>query len=218
LLRFNLLLLFFSFLFSLTIEDSVLVRRWLERDTYVLGIEVRASAKDEIGALRALGEVDESIRGLSLPYRGGNFVLVEKKRWDPKRREFERVGYEGIVRYTFTLKDPSPQERVFETLSSLKEKLPISYRVLFARYELSERKREELVSELKREAVERILENARRASSIFSKKCEVEKVVFSSPRVPKPPVVMPLSSAKAPKPEREDEAVELSVRYTLVCR
>ncbi|NPB06320.1 MAG: hypothetical protein GXO03_01820 [Aquificae bacterium] len=209
------LLLLLSISFAAVIEDRVVVKAWVEKDRYRLSLRVKAEGKREREVLKALTAADRAVRSTGLPYRGGNFTLKEKLHVDPVTRLPRRLGFEGSAVYTFLLKGPEEQVKLLEALEAAKKEAPFSYTITAAGWELTPEKRQRVIRELKRRALEEALKEVELFSKVLGRSCELKRVRFYEPKVR--PLPAGAVQPKAPFPVKEDEAVELELQYTAEC-
>ncbi|MEO2082956.1 MAG: hypothetical protein ABGX12_02890, partial [Desulfurobacteriaceae bacterium] len=97
------LLLLFSTATAGEIVDTITVSRGVLPDIYVVPVTVKVHALSEESVLKALGTVDTYLRELKLPYGGGNYVVRERREWNPVKKRYVFEGFEGSAYYTFKL-------------------------------------------------------------------------------------------------------------------
>ncbi|SMO45238.1 hypothetical protein SAMN06269117_10512 [Balnearium lithotrophicum] len=199
------------------IKDTVEVSKSVQPDVYSLTFKVSSRGKSEENVLKSLSTADEYIRGLNLPYSGGNFIIYPLKEWDSVRKVYRIDGFSGEVLYRFKLKNVLQQEDIFRALNMAKEKSPISYSILYSKWVVSEKKKSGALKSLK----VGILNTARQEKKIFerelNKRCFIKSISFSS--VNPFPILENVRAFKitAPKPKREREEIKLRARVVYIC-
>ncbi len=194
----------------------------IEPDRYVVPLKIFIKNRSEERILATLGAIDRALRELALAYRGGEYELVPHCYWQKEKRICK--GYEGGVFYSFLLKTPQEQNRIFTTLKYLQQKLPLSfgYEVERPHWEASSLKREEELRRLRLLLIEQAKKFAKEAGKRLGKICEVVAIDYSSRYIPllrtykEMPMAAPSLAAPEPAKEKERVKVEAHVRY--LCR
>ena len=188
----------------------------LTPDTYVLPITVSTTGDTEREVLEVLGAVDGVVRGLGLPYRGGNYSAGPRCWWDKERERQVCRGYRGSVSCSFRLGGTSDQDRVLEAITGLKGRMKMDLSVGTPRWEVSRervrRKREELELRL----VKEVREFAKRLSESLEQSCGLSEIDFEMR--PRGPFPVRAKALHAPEPTRSPQeiSVKATVKYTCV--
>lgn len=187
------------------------VREALTPDVYVLPLTVSSTGDTEREVLGALGAVDEAVRDLGLPYRGGHYSVGPRCWWDEEAKKRVCKGYQGSVNYSFRLTEAHHQNRVLEAILGIKARAKVGLTVGTPRWEVSQervrQKREELQLRLLREA----REFAAKLSGSVGHKCRLSEADFETK--PVPPFPPRTKALHAPEPTRTPQ--EISVRATV---
>lgn len=163
-----------------------------------------------------LGAVDEVVRGLGLPYRGGNYSVGPRCWWDKEKERQVCRGYRGSVSYNFRLRGTRDQDRVLEAITGLKGRMKMELSVGGVRWEVSRervrRTREELQLRLLKEAKK----FARRLSESLGQSCCLSEIDFEM-RLGRPFPVR-AKALHAPEPTRSPQeiSVKAAVKYTCI--
>ncbi len=214
-LLFLVLFLFPSLSLGATIKDELLVWSAVEPDTYSLSITVKAKAPSEEGVLKALKTADDFLRKTGLPYKGGNFGVWPNREWNQDKREYEIKGFEGTVSYTFYLSSPSLQLELFKALKEAKGYADFIYEVNRVGWELSYRKRQEVLASLKLKALEGAKREAKEFGALLGQKCKISEIDFSNSPFPVYRVLT--KGVGAPLPSKDLKRLEVKALLKLNC-
>ena len=200
-------------LFGMEIKDFLSAERCLNPDLLEVSVEIVATGKGEEEVLNALSAVDSGIRMLGIPYRGGSYSVLPRKVWDEKSRRYRFGGFEGKVTYTFRLKDPTSQRRIFELLDNVKRNYPIRYSVRWVDWAVSRKRVEEVKGELKRELLKEAKHRAEEYGKLLGKRCSIKTLSFRDWFKPSP-YTAKVQSVITPKREEKCLKVTASVVYS----
>ena len=198
------------------ITDTLEVSRDVTPDVYSFSVRVSAKGKSEGEVLRALSVADSYLKGLELPYSGGNFNVHPLVEWDSKGKKYVFVGFSGSAFYTFSLRSVSQQSEILRALNRSKREVPIVYSITNTRWVVSEDRRKRVTERLKLE----LLRRARREAQVFGrevgKSCSIRVLRFKSYyRVF--PVRFELTKS-APSPKRSFRKLRVEGEVEFLCR
>ena len=168
-------------LFGLKIEDLLEVSSTIKPSTYGVVIKVETTARDEWSVLNTLSAVDNGVKALNIPYRGGYYKILPLEVVDKNTGTRKVVGFKGFVEYTFLLKDPKGSKRIFDLFRNLKANYPISYSVVAERWIVPPSVYRKTVEELKGELIEEAKRRALEYGKELGLSCAVEELRFYTP-------------------------------------
>lgn len=184
-------------------------------DLYLLPLTVSTSGDTEREVLEVLGAVDETIRSLGLPYRGGDYSVGPWCWWDKEKERRVCKGYRGSVNYIFRLKEASDQNRVLEAITGFKGHVKMDLSVGTPRWEVSRervrQRREELELQLVREAKE----FAKKLSEGLGQGCRLSEINFEMR--PWGPFPVRAKALHAPEPVRSPQEISVKATVRYIC-
>lgn len=201
-------------LFGMEIRDTLSAEEYLQPDLLEVSVEIATTGRSEGEVLNTLSAVDNGIRTLNLPYKGGRYKVLPRKVWDKENRRYRFEGFEGRLTYTFELKDPASQRRIFGLLDNLKGKnYPIEYSVRWVGWVVSYKRLERAKEHLKRELLKRAIQRAEDYGKLLKRRCSVKTLSFRDWFNP-----YPLRVGNVIVPKREGEVVKISALVVFDCR
>ncbi|RKQ61592.1 hypothetical protein C7457_1028 [Thermovibrio guaymasensis] len=205
--------------YGTTISDSITVWEWTQPDSYKISITVKARGNREEEVLKALQTADDYLRRTELEYTGGNFSLWPVREWDPQEKRYVDLGFRGSCVYTFHLKSPKEQGKIFKALEEAQGISSFKYTVNSTKWEVSWEKRERTLQKLKSKALKEILFQSNRFGKILKEKCTLKEVSFSPKYSPSFSTykLVRTPTTPAPQPKRSPERIELKASYKLEC-
>ena len=88
-------------LFGTEIRDTLSVEEYLQPDLLEVSVEIATTGRSEGEVLNTLSAVDNGVRTLNLPYKGGRYKVLPRKVWD---RENRRYRFEEFSGFSITLR------------------------------------------------------------------------------------------------------------------
>ncbi len=213
------LLLLFSTAEAGEIVDTITVSRSVLPDVYVVPLTVKVRALSEESVLKVLGTVDTYLRELKLPYDGGNYVVRERREWNPVKKRYVFEGFEGSAYYVFKLKEVSRQSEILKALKRAKEQVDFRYSVSSPHWEISKLLRQQVTAVLKKEILIKAKSEAGDFGKLLGKSCSVEFVGFQPRRLPFPIVKSAVRAESiAPEPPKREREITLRAEVKFKCR
>ncbi len=205
------LLILTSPLFGVKIEDLLEVSTDLKPSTYGVVLKIETTARDEWTVFNTLSAVDNGVKALSIPYRGGYYRIVPLEVTDKRTGTRKVVGFKGTVEYTFLLKNPGESKRIFDLLRNIKSNYPISYSVVAESWIVPPSVYKNTVEELKRELIKEAKRRAFDYGRELGLHCRVEDIRFNT--YPSGGYgFRPIS------PVREEKEVKVTARVVFQCQ
>ncbi len=198
--------------FGLEIKDILSVEKFLKPDLLEVSVEITTTGNSEWEVLNTLSAVDNGIKMLNLRYKGGKYIVLPIKIWDEKVHRYRFEGFEGKVIYTFELKNPSDQRRIFYLLDNIKKNYPIRYSVRWVDWVVSHKRLEKVKEELKKELLKEAYQRAEEYGKILGKRCSIKSLSFREWVKPYPSTTK-VQGIVIPKREEKRLKVTASVVY-----
>jgi hypothetical protein len=189
---------------KIALEDS----KSIMPSVYKLNIDINYSAKDSNSVIAYLGRIDNIIRGLNIPYKGGNFRILRNCFYNNK--EYVCEGYKGINDYSFYMKNPRNQTKILNALKG------INYQITYSGFTVPKKDIEATKNYLINDLAEKTLAYASNFSKIFKKECFVKSISYveNNPAVP-----MRFAMVKAaPMPAISKENISMRAFVDISCR
>ena len=200
------------------ISDTVTASRYAKPDTYVIPINVKIKSWDEGKILTTLSILDEKIRNLKLPYEGGNYRVEENRIWDTTKKRYVTEGYIGTIHYTFKLKNVQKQNEIFTLLNEESKQLGFQYTVGSPHWEVSQSKRQKVISELKKALIRKSLKEAKEFGRELNEVCTVESISFNPFSQPIFPLYRSnVKTLSAPVPARTFQRISVKANVKFSC-
>ena len=177
-------------------------------DVYKLGIDIIYQANTSDDVIRYLGKVDKIVRGLHLPYHGGNFRVFQNCFYSNNRYICE--GYKGIDSYSFYLKSPENQEKILNALKN------INYQVVYSGFVVPEDKIKTIKEQLIKDLAQKSIVYASNFSKIYHANCFVKSISYME-NVPRPIMFSP-AMVKAPLPRASKEEISMRASVDISCK
>lgn len=200
--------------FSLQIKEKVKVQTEVVPSIYQLLIEVETEGKTEGEVLNTLTAVDNGVKALNIPYKGGYFEVFPLRVYDKNTDTYKVTGFKGSIRYKFLTKEPTQTEKVFYLLENVKRNYPVIYRVLGQGWVVPEEVLEKKREQLREKLIEKIEQLKKFYSKEFRKECEVKRILFEEGKMNFYPTYRSISS---PIPQREKENISLAAEVVFEC-
>lgn len=211
-ITFKLLIFLFSFCalsyaypdVKMMIEDS----KSIMPSVYKLDIEINYSAQDSNSVIAYLGRVDNLVRSLNIPYKGGNFRILRNCFYASNKYVCE--GYKGTNDYSFYMKNPRNQTKILNVLKG------INYEITYSGFIVPKKDIESTKNYLINDLAEKALVYASNFSKVFQKECFVKSISYveNNPVVP-----MRFAIAKAvPMPVKSKEDINMKAFIDISCR
>ncbi|HEA84052.1 MAG TPA: DUF541 domain-containing protein [Thermodesulfobacterium geofontis] len=191
-------------------------------DTLSINLRISVLTQKEVEAINIMGEIDKTLKGLNLEYKGGRYSVYENCWWEKGERKCS--GYKGRVEYVFLLKEVSQQNKIFEILNGFKEKYgeKLKFSIYRTDWIVSEKEAKKAEDKLRLLIIERAKEFSETVSKALDKNCDIELIDYQA-RTPHPlyiypPRAMEKATVEAPEPKREEKTITVRAEVKLKCK
>ncbi len=206
---------------SITLEEQ----REIIPDILNMTLSFNATAQKEAEVLNILGSIDKNIRALGVKYSGGSYSVYKNCNWE--NNKYKCSGYEGDIEYSFQLKEPTEQNKIYEAVDSFKEKYgeKVNYSVTRPQWLVSEKKAKSEEDNLKLEIIDTAKQFGNKAGEKLGKKCSISSInydvrrpYFFEPGIYKAVTMMNKSMIEAPEPKKEDKTLNVKASLDFICK
>jgi hypothetical protein len=198
--------------FPLQIEEKVKVQTEIVPSLYRLLIEVDTKGKSEWEVLNTLTAVDNGIKTLNIPYKGGSFKVYPLEIFDKSTKTYKVIGFKGEIRYEFLTKEPSKTAKIFYLLENIKRNYPITYRVLSENWTIPQKVIKRTKEQLREELIEKVQKLKEFYSEKLNKDCDVKEI-----RLEDYYNYIPYRNSPIPTPVKGEKGISLTAEVIFEC-